>query len=397
MRQLSSRRRNVSVFCLVAGLGSSACSADKGSSPGPGSLVSDTGLPADTGAPDTGWLEEDTAPPAFDVAGETGMDTALEPDAGCATATASGVKQPVDIIMVIDQSGSMSDEIVQVKANINKLSTYLAATGLDYRLVMIAGTTTGSLPVCVPPPLGGASCTSKAPRFRAVDRHIESYDSLKYVLQTYDSTDVTTKWSDVLRPDAMKVFIPITDDDATDSSLAVPRSTSFDDALLSRGKGTFGTKSKRKYVFYPITGVSLTSTSTTCATAVNVGQTYVDLATLTKGKPFSVCETNYEPVFKAIGKAIATTVACEITIPPPPSGEAFDPGKVNVTLTDASGPHSVPQDPSLDCFGGADGWQYNADKTTILLCGEACSTAKADPTAKLDVEFGCATHVKPPT
>jgi hypothetical protein len=386
---------------LVAGVALYGCSADKSpAKPGPsnledGAVVEDTGVASE----DTDFIPEDTEPVGFDVNQDVAPEVGLDPDAGCATATAAAVKQAVDIIMVIDQSGSMDAEIAQVQTNINKLSTYLAATGLDYRLVMIAGVPASGdyNPVCVPTPLAGPSCTSKPPRYRAVDEHVESWDALKLIIQTYDSTATATKWSDFLRPDAIKVFIPVTDDDATDSFLAVPRANSFDDMILSRGKGTFGTKSKRKYVFFPITGVSTTSTTIKCSTAVNVGQVYVDLATLTKGKPFSVCELNYEPVFKAIGKAIATSVACEVAIPPPPAGQEFDPNKVNVTLTGGTGSELVPQDPSLDCFGGANGWQYSADMTKILLCGDACASAKSDPSARIDVEFGCATRVKPPS
>jgi hypothetical protein len=144
--------------------------------------------------------------------------------------------------------------------------------------------------------------------------------------------------------------------------------------------------------------VSPSSTTTKCSTAVNTGEILVELATMTKGKPFSVCETNYEPVFKAIGKAIATGVACEINIPPPPDGETFDPTRVNVTFTDSSGTTvTIPQDPTRDCYGDADGWQYSPDGTKIILCGPACANAKSDPSARVDVEFGCETHVKPPT
>jgi hypothetical protein len=271
----------------------------------------------------------------------------------------------------------------------------LNATKLDYRVIMIAGMPgNGSLPMCVPEPLAGPSCASKPPRYRAVNQHIESWDALKYVIQTYDSTETGKKWSDMLRFDAKKVFIPITDDDANDSFLAVPRHTSFDDMILSRGKGTFGTKSKRKYVFYPICGVSATSTSTKCSTAVNTGPVYVELATLTKGKPFSVCETSYEPVFKEIGKAIATSVACEVTVPPPPTGETLDPAKVNVVYKDSGGgTTTIPQDTSVDCLAGANGWQFSTDGTKILLCGDACSRAKADPGAVINVQFGCKTVV----
>jgi hypothetical protein len=384
-----------SLHLLFSLLALTACSASsKNEAPGNPDLGGDTGLAMDSGLHDASdEATVDTGDP-FTLP-DVSMETGLSPDAGCATATAAAIKKPVDIIVIIDQSGSMDEESVQVQNNINKLSTYLAATGLDYRVVMIAGKPgNGSLPMCVPTPLAGPSCASKPPRFRAVNQHIESWDSLKLILSTFDSTATDTKWSDFLRFDAVKVFIPITDDDATDSAIAAPVSTNFDVALLSRGKGTFGTKSKRKYVFYPICGVSTASTTTKCSTAVNTGPTYVDLATITKGKPFSVCETNYEPVFKAIGKAIATSVACEITIPPPPTGETFDPDKVNVVYKDSGGGSTtIPQDTTAGCLEGANGWQYDDTKTKVLLCGDACTNAKADPGAIIDVEFGCSTTV----
>jgi hypothetical protein len=102
-------------------------------------------------------------------------------------------------------------------------------------------------------------------------------------------------------------------------------------------------------------------------------------------------------VFEQIAKNVASSVACELTIPPPPTGETLDPKKVNVTYTDGSGTTtSILQDASKACDMGANGWQYSADGTKILLCGDACTNAKADLSAKVSVQFGCETKVKPP-
>lgn len=386
------RPSRLAASALISALFAVACSAnnEKGSNPptfgaDAASDVEETTPTDDTGLEDTGSFNLDTGTQDV-VASETGE---------CASAEAAAIKKPVDIIMVIDQSGSMGEEIAQVKDNINKLSSFLAGTGLDYRLVMIAGKS-GALPVCVPPPLAGASCESKSPRFRSVDQHVESWDGLKLVLQTYDNTtDTSKKWADALRYDAVKVFIPVSDDDARDSFLPEPRATSFDEALLSRGKGTFGTKGSRKYVFYPIVGVTSPTNDAKCATAVNNGQVYLDLVKLTKGKAFSVCETSYKPVFEAIAKAIASSVACEITIPPPPDGATFDPDKVNVVYKDSGGGvNTIAKDETAGCFEGSNGWQYDETKSKILLCGDACAQAKSDPGAIINVAFGCKTVVK---
>jgi hypothetical protein len=52
------------------------------------------------------------------------------------------------------------------------------------------------------------------------------------------------------------------------------------------------------------------------------------------------------------------------------------------------------QDNSKPCKEGANGWQYNADKTKILLCGDACAQVVAKPDTRVDVSFGCKTRVR---
>lgn len=88
---------------------------------------------------------------------------------------------------------------------------------------------------------------------------------------------------------------------------------------------------------------------------------------------------------------------CTYTIPPPPQGQELDPTKVNVNYTSSSGAVTkVKQDPAGVACSAGSGWQYSADGKQINLCGTACTAAKADPGAKLNVLFGCSTEVGPP-
>jgi len=81
-------------------------------------------------------------------------------------------------------------------------------------------------------------------------------------------------------------------------------------------------------------------------------------------------------------------------VPAPPTGETFDPAKVNVVCKDSGGGSTtIAQDASIDCLAGANGWQYATDGTKLLLCGDACARAKADPGAVISVQFGCKTVV----
>ncbi len=97
--------------------------------------------------------------------------------------------------------------------------------------------------------------------------------------------------------------------------------------------------------------------------------------------------------------SIRTTavLGCTYTIPAPPAGQLLDPGKVNVTYTDAAGKVSkVLQDPANTACSMGSGWQYSADGSQINLCGALCDSIKANPGGKLQVLFGCATEVAPP-
>jgi len=369
---------------LAAALVFAGCGANKDGG-------ADEDLEADSGLDPNADVE-----PSFDVAMDINLDGFG--DTTCASTSAAAIKPPVDVIVVIDQSGSMSGEIANVRANINKFSDFLKKTGLSYRVVMIAAPT-GSNPVCVDPPLGGTTCGAKnGTTFKQVPQHVESWDALKLAANTYDTAP--GPWSDMMRMAAVKVVIPITDDNSvvgTGTYYGIS-ADEFDTTMITKGKGQFGTKTKRNYVAYPIIGAAAYPDEINmCGSGmVNNGPEYIKLAKLTKGKWFPLCSSDFGPLFLDMGKSIATRVACELTIPPAPTGEKLDPNRVNVTYTPGGGgtPTTVPKDDSADCAAGANGWQFNADNTKILLCGDACKKVQADLGAKVDVQFGCATITK---
>lgn len=76
---------------------------------------------------------------------------------------------PVDIIIVIDNSGSMSTEIKGVQDNINKnFAAILENSGLDYRVILVAayGKYT-SQRVCIEAPLSGIAIGAASIRQRS--------------------------------------------------------------------------------------------------------------------------------------------------------------------------------------------------------------------------------------
>lgn len=399
-------KQRIGVLCVFLALGACSGESNTDEGMGPGDDTSANGESAiddDGGAGfDIGGGGDDTGASGDATVIEDAIVDTAPADATCATSEVVAGKPPVDVILAIDQSGSMSDDIARVKANINKLSDFLKSTGLDYRVVMIAKVGTGTYDMCTPPPLGGVTtlCTdttkplrnSNPPIYRTSNQVIYSTDALSKILSTYDSATVGIGWKDAVRPDAFKAIIPITDDN---SALAA---TTFDTQLLAKDPAMFGSATSRKYAAFPIMGASAYPSETKgCGTMVNNGPQYISLVKLTGGKWFPLCSTDFGPLFTDIAKSIASKVACEVTVPPPPAGETFDPAKVNVLYTPSTG-GSVPitRDDSKPCASGANGWQYSSDGKKILLCGTACSGLKADPGGKVSVQFGCAGKPPPP-
>ena len=82
-------------------------------------------------------------------------------------------RKPVDIILVVDNSGSMTDEIVAIQNNINSgFADILSRSGLDYRVIAVArhGSASAAQSICIsrPPPLSTAcsSTSSFLPKIR---------------------------------------------------------------------------------------------------------------------------------------------------------------------------------------------------------------------------------------
>ncbi|HVR21311.1 MAG TPA: hypothetical protein VMS65_16475 [Polyangiaceae bacterium] len=213
------------------GKGGSAAGTGDGGDNGQGGI-------RDAGLPDVGFEYDASS------GGEGGA---------CAVVTgdATLVKRPMDIVISIDNSGSMAGEINAVIARINTdFAQIIEASGIDYRVIMVSryghlnytlGETNYS--VCIGPPLGNAACTqpngptpalvNRPPRFYHHSTDIGSRNMWCRLTTSYTTRDEVPQsragwapvancvgeptgcvpgWRHWLRPNAFKVFIGITDD-----------------------------------------------------------------------------------------------------------------------------------------------------------------------------------------
>jgi cysteine-rich repeat protein len=317
-------------------------------------------------------------------------------------------KKPVDIIFVIDNSGSMSNEIKAVQNNINKsFSQIIGQSGLDYRVIMIsAHGSYSSFKICVASPLSGTTCSPipKQPaltdQFKQHSTTISSKDSLTKVLASYAAADpfklAPNGWSTWLRPEAAKVFVEITDDNQDSKQSAA----SFDAALLKLSSTQFGTAQKRNYVFHSIVGVAAKAIETEayeadepivtakCKTAENTGSVYQDLSKLTGGLRFPVCaSTGYDAVFQRIAQGIIEGSKIECSFPVPDNA-SIDQTTIQVEYTPGTGGPAQVFDLVKDVASCGPSRVY-IEQGTVKLCPDACTLVQADASAKLGVLWGC--------
>jgi hypothetical protein len=317
------------------------------------------------------------------------------------SSTAEAQKQPADIIIAVDTSGSMSEEADQVQSNLNDFATIITSSGIDVHVVLISDAT-----VCIPAPLGSSNpCVvpdDNLPAYRHVLQTVASTDALEQILATYP------QWQPSLRPNATKTFLVVTDDESDMSD------STFSQQLLALDPPTF-----QGFTFHAIVGMgnplqcfgfSCPMNNPCCYTegpfgclsyAEEVGQQYLDLVSQSGGVSGNLCLQEFAPIFSdmAEGVIVASELSCDYAIPAPPEGETLDPTKVNVLYTPGGGMqqpiYNVPGG-AADC-GPEGGWYYDDPEspTKILICPATCEVLQADTMGQVDVEFGCATQIVP--
>ncbi|MEO8179486.1 MAG: hypothetical protein ABI895_11705 [Deltaproteobacteria bacterium] len=382
-----------------------------------------------SGAPSTGSsvviFVEGQAPPA---SGTISIDDACVIKAE----PAELVRQPVDIIVLLDNSGSMDDEAGAVEANLNvNFASVLSTSAVDYRVILISRHRTqpreesgpASTSVCVQTPLSGLASCESAPepvfseRFRQYSTKIESDDSFDVALDTYappfEDKDREEKfdraplgWSEWLRPGAKKVFLEVTDDDEDMSA------TRFADELTRLAPEHFGSDPVHPgFVFHSIVGLveknpptaaylpSEPVTAEKCTgndgDVTSAGETYQELSRLTGGLRFPLCQFDaYDVVFQRIAEDVVLTrgVACDFAIPPPPRGLALDLDNIAIAYASGTGGTTAQlgQAPSSSACQ-ADAFYITGDR--LNLCPETCSRVRSDPLAAVNVLFTCRSQI----
>lgn len=346
------------------------------------------------------------------------MKTPLDPEMACGSVRAGATlsKQPVDVIFVIDNSQSMTAEITAVQNNINNsFAQIIKASGIDYRIIMITrhGSASASQSVCISAPLSSvASCTTPpaqpgfTPNFFHYSTEISSTDTFQKIINTYSVPDEFTKpaagqgWSQWLRPNAYKTFIAITDDTIVE---APNTAAEFDRQLLAKSPTLWGTTQKRNYIYHAIAGVlenpagpripyesTAPLVGTKCSSAQNTGTIHQNLAILTGGLRYPVCQTaNYDAVFNKVAEGVisGSKIACDFAMPTPPPGKEFITETAQLEYIPSTGPTKIYTKVANLAACAPD--SFYIENNRVNLCAVSCNEVQADPGAKIEFLLEC--------
>jgi len=424
-----------SATCLL--FAAEGCSSDDDGSGGAGT---GTGSGASSGATMSGTASGGGGSSGTNTGSANGGSTGSFGTTGsggqppCATQSAEATitKKPVDIIILIDNSGSMTGEIQGVEQNINQnFATIIEDSGLDYRVILVSrhGKASAGQSICVEAPLSGipaggcatppAQPVNNPPHFYHYSTEVASRDSWCKILNTFDKPDefnlAPNGWQDWLRPDSFKTFIEITDDgvgcsynghtyqDSNNVANGTTAAALFDTDLLALSPASFGDATERNYQFYSIVALGYNTPptapytpadpviTTKCPTAANAGTGHQALSVLTNSLRFPICDTtSYDVVFQAIANGVidGAKVDCAFPVPDPPTGQTIDLNSVVVQYTPNMG--GVQQFMQVSGAGACAPNSFYIENDTIQLCDATCDLVQADDEAKIDVLFDCA-------
>ena len=194
--------------------------------------------------------------------------------------------RPVDIVWVIDQSGSMGGEINSVRNNMNLFASYISKAKVDYRVILIAAryNDKDNHEVCIPQPLAGPNCTDSA-RFKQIDQHVDSHDALARIVQYIGTIEKH------MRPGSVRRFVAVTDDDAKSVG-----ATAFHAFLKTRPGYT-------DYKFHSIVALK----DKGCA--ADDGKHYIALSNLTGGLKFHICSASWSTLFNQLAQEASSATS----------------------------------------------------------------------------------------
>jgi von Willebrand factor type A domain len=307
----------------------------------------------------------------------------------CVTDTVTAMSTPLDIYIMLDQSGSMADDnkwtdvTAALDAFVAQPNLDGIAVGIQYFGIEDSGfddvctVATYATPEVEIAPLPGVAT--------AIKNSIGAHSPISGT-PTYEALEGAVShaktWAGAHTSDTTVVVL------ATDGE---PMSNCGAETLSSvEGVAQMGASSAPKILTFVIgvdDGTNLSNLDG-IASSGGTGSAYIVNA-----------GSNAEAQFVAALNAIRGTVlGCTYQIPVPSSGSANF-SEVNIVYTPGGGgsPMTIPQVPSMAmCPSSGNAWYYDnpSAPTEIILCSSTCGTIEADTTGSVGITLGCMTVIQ---
>jgi hypothetical protein len=287
----------------------------------------------------------------------TTPDEPREDECAAIEKTTPAGRTAVDVIFVIDTSGSMSDERDKVRANLAAFMADFESTPADMHVVVV---TEGD----------PASATVDRTKYRFVNARVDS--KLLYTV----AGATLPLYADSLRPNAVTHMIFISDDNDIFPG----------DAFKAAMEDQLG----HPFTFHAIVGTPQGGCGGLSFGGM-IGTNYTSLAEATGGMNLEICTEDYSEVFGQLKNGIVDAVPLPCDYPlAEAQGGSFDATKLQMVHTPEGGePSQFPKASTREACGDKTGWHYDdeANPTTVNLCPAACELVRSGGT--IQIVLGC--------
>jgi uncharacterized protein YegL len=349
----------------------------QGTAPAPEDAASGAGSQGGGAPPESGGSGELDA-------GDLGGQGGLDPDASCAQTSAEAALVPLDIIVLLDRSGSMLGS--KWNGVTNAIVTFVtdpASAGVNVGLTYFPRGLNGQ---------NDCSDSTYRPLAVSVAELPAQATAVTASIQTTTPTGGTP-----MRPALQGVLWSATEyQDANPTHKVIVVLATDGDPSGCSGNTVAGTAEMAARALN-YNGVQTYVIAVEGSTLTNLNQIAAAGGT---ARAYDV--TSDITAFSARMEEIrASALPCELLIPDPPSGEALEQDRVAVRYSPGGagaggGGHSasaveIPRADDVNDCGGAPGWYYDDDRhpDKIILCPASCAPLQSDPQARLTVLFGC--------
>jgi hypothetical protein len=306
----------------------------------------------------------------------------------CVTSTETAMSTPLDIYIMLDQSGSMDDvpnnptkwesvtsaiDTFVQQPNLNGISVGLQYFGAETgNECTVSNYSTPEVEIAALP--GVASQIASSIQAHSPDTDTPTYEALEGAVQHAQS------WAGSHAGDTVVVVL------ATDGD---PESDCSSETLSSvEGVAQGGYSGTPKIPTFVIGVGSSLSNLNGIASAGGTGSAFIVDTGGSADQQF----------LAALNAIRGTAIGCTYQIPVPSMG-TINYSQVNIIYTPGGGgsPMTIPQVASMSaCPSTGNAWYYDnaTAPTEIILCSATCGTIEADSTGSLGIALGCSTVIE---